>query len=83
MMGDMKSCCVVHKIAWVLVMVGAINWGLVGIGMFMKANWNLVNMLLGSWPQVEWAVYILVGVSAVAMLFKDNCKQCRVEMKKM
>lgn len=83
MMSDMKSCCSVHKICWILVMIGALNWGLVGLGGFMKMNWNVVNLLLGSWPQVEWVVYILVGVSAVAMLFKDSCKMCRMEMKKM
>ncbi|MEK7473189.1 MAG: DUF378 domain-containing protein [Patescibacteria group bacterium] len=70
-------------IAWVLVMVGALNWGLVGIGNFAGSNWNVVNLLLGAWPQVEWLVYILVGVSAGAMLIKDKCKMCQVEMKKM
>lgn len=73
MMGKM---CGGHKVAWVLVLVGALNWGLVGIGAFMGANWNVVNVLLGAWPQVEWVVYILVGVSAVMMLFKDKCKAC-------
>ncbi len=55
-------------VAWVLVMVGALNWGLVGLGAFMGSNWNVVNMLLGSWPSVEWLVYVLVGASAVWML---------------
>ncbi len=80
MMGKM---CSGHMIAWVLVMVGALNWGLVGIGNFAGSNWNVVNLLLGAWPQVEWLVYILVGVSAGAMLIKDKCKMCQVEMKKM
>lgn len=63
--------CLVHKIAWVLVLVGALNWGLVG-----GFNWNLVNALLGNWPMVEKAVYILVGLSAVAALFVCKCKKC-------
>lgn len=69
--------CTVHMIAWWLMVIGAINWGLVGIGGFMGQNWNVVNMLLGNWPQVEWVVYILVGASAVAMLFKDSCSMCK------
>lgn len=73
MMGKM---CSGHMVAWILLLVGGLNWGLVGIGGFAGANWNVVNLLLGAWPQVEWVVYILVGVSAVMMLFKDKCKMC-------
>lgn len=54
-----------NGIACVLVIVGGLNWGLVGLGGFMGADWNVVSMILGSWPQVEWLVYILVGLSAV------------------
>lgn len=60
-----------NTIAWILVVIGAINWGLVGLSGFAGAsNWNVVNMILGSWPQVEWAVYVLVGASGVWMLVK-------------
>jgi len=58
----------VELIGYILVMVGALNWGLIGLGGFMGADWNVVSMLLGAWPQVEWLVYILVGLSAVWML---------------
>jgi len=62
-----------HMVAFTLVIVGALNWGLVGL-----LNFNLVNMLLGSWPVVEKVVYILVGVSAVYTLVthKEDCKIC-------
>lgn len=59
-------------VAWWLMWIGAVNWGLVGIGGFMGQNWNLVNRLLGSMPQVEWIVYVLVGVSAVYVLAKKH-----------
>lgn len=57
----------VSMLAWVLVVVGGVNWGLVGVAMLMGsgANWNVVNLLLGSWPMVEAVVYVLVGVSAL------------------
>ena len=60
-------------ISIVLVVIGAINWGLVGIGSLMSSNWNVVNMILGSWPTVENIVYILVGLAGLwelVMLFK-------------
>jgi len=67
-----------HMVAWILVIVGALNWGLVGLGGFLGGSWNLVNMILGSWPMLEWLVYVLVGASAVYELVthKKNCKQC-------
>ena len=69
-MDSCGKCCAMTKLAKVLVIIGALNWGLVGLGGFMGSNWNLVNMLLGSWPQVEWVVYILVGLAGVKLLIK-------------
>ena len=67
-----------HMVAMILVWVGAINWGLIGLGGFMGANWNVVGMILGSWPMLEWLVYVLVGLSGVYEIFmhKGNCKAC-------
>jgi hypothetical protein len=55
-------------IASILVIIGALNWGLVGIGGFIGQDLNVVNMLLGAWPMVEWVVYVLVGLSGVVQL---------------
>ena len=75
MMGKM---CQVHKVAWVLLIVGGLNWGLVALGSYMGSNWNVVNLLLGSWPAVETVVYLLVGLSALALLIthKGDCRAC-------
>ena len=64
--------------AFILLIVGGLNWGLVGLGGFFGANWNVVNLILGSWPSVEWIVYILVGLSAILLVctHKKNCKVC-------
>ncbi|MFB6071179.1 MAG: DUF378 domain-containing protein [Halanaeroarchaeum sp.] len=53
----------------VLVVVGAINWGLVGIGTGLNANWNLVNLLFGSIPALEAAICLLVGLAGLYELF--------------
>ncbi|MBR3693484.1 MAG: DUF378 domain-containing protein [Erysipelotrichales bacterium] len=47
----------INMIALTLVIVGALNWGLIGFFGF-----NLVNFLLGGWPLIERLVYILVGI---------------------
>lgn len=66
---------IVHMTAFALVIVGALNWGLVGLFEF-----NLVAALLGSMPMVEKVVYILVGAAAVfeAATHLTNCKTCKM-----
>lgn len=61
-----------HTLAFVLVIVGALNWLLVAFG------WNLVEMILGGWPTLVTLVYVLVGLSAVYLVFthKTSCKMC-------
>lgn len=63
--------CNGSKLGWVLVMVGALNWGLVG-----GFGYNLVESLLGGWPTVLRVVYVLVGLSAVMLLVGCRCKMC-------
>lgn len=75
----MKNCrCTPSTIAKILVIVGGINWGLVGAGMLMNSmsSWNLVNMIFGNMPMIEGIVYLLVGVSAIVMIFGCKCKKC-------
>lgn len=67
-------------ISCILVVIGALNWGLVGLGGFIGQNLNVVNLLLGQWPQVEWSVYLLVGIAAIVHIIM--CMQeCSVEKK--
>ena len=56
--------------AFVLVVVGALNWGLVGLGNFMGANWNLVQLIFGGLPWLRDVVYLLVGLAAVYGIVK-------------
>jgi len=51
-------------IVWVLVIIGGLNWGLVG-----AFNWNLVSAIFGAVSWLESLIYILVGLSAIYMIF--------------
>ena len=64
---------VLHVISFTLVVVGAINWGLIG-----GFDTNLVSLLVGSSPAFERLVYILVGLSGVYLLttHKIDCMIC-------
>ncbi len=70
--------CTLRFIAKILVLVGALNWGLIGLGAFFGGNWNVVSMLIGSWsPLLEYVVYILVGAAAVYKLVGCKCRICK------
>lgn len=57
------------QFARVLVVIGGVNWGLIGLGMLLGGkDWNVVNMILGSVPMLEAIVYVLVGLAAVWMI---------------
>lgn len=52
-------------LAIVLLVIGGINWGLVG-----AFNYNLVTSLLGDGSTMTRAVYALVGLCALYEAFK-------------
>lgn len=74
MCGVLKKGCPVHKLAWLLVLIGALNWGLVGL-----FGLNLVELVFGSIAWLERLVYVLVGLSAVLALVGCPCKKCKAE----
>lgn len=51
---------IIDKIALALVIIGAINWGLIGLFSF-----NLVDILFGAMSIISRIVYILVGISGL------------------
>jgi hypothetical protein len=51
-------------IAFILVVVGGLNWGLVGL-----LEFDLVATIFGDMSTFSRIVYSLVGLSAVYMLF--------------
>lgn len=66
---------VLSTVVCVLVVVGALNWGLVGLGWLVSgADWNVVHMLLGKWMKLEAVVYVLVGLAGVYKLVM--CSKC-------
>jgi uncharacterized protein len=53
-----------QKLAYVLVIIGALNWGLVGF-----FDFNLVTTIFGSVAWLVSVIYDLVGLSAVLLIF--------------
>jgi len=55
---------VIDWIALVLVIVGAVNWGLVGLGIG-----DLVDMIFGSISWLATTVYVLVGLAGLWTIY--------------
>ncbi len=70
-----KSICA--QIAYWLTVIGGLNWGLYGLGYFFGGNWDVLYLLLGSFPTVLNIVYIVVGLAAIFTIVgcsKSSCK---------
>lgn len=61
-----------HMVAFVLLVIGGLNWLLVAFG------YNVVEMIFGPGSTLTNAVYVLVGLGALYELFthKQHCTLC-------
>ena len=67
-----------NKIALVLLIIGGLNWGLVGI-----FNFDLVAFIFGAGSLLARAVYVLVAIGAVVaipMLLSDDANPAAGDM---
>jgi len=73
---DTKSCkyCCCCKIVGAIVIIGALNWGLVGV-----ADFNLVDYIFGNGSIASRVIYSVVGLSGLALLASHfmECTACR------
>lgn len=62
-----------HLITFSLVIIGGLNWLLVGL-----FDWNLATLVGGEGTTAANIVYILIGLSAVYEIatHKGRCKAC-------
>lgn len=65
-----------HKIAFVLVVIGGINWLLLAV-----LGWEIGQIFGGMSAPISQIIYVLVGLSAIylAVTHKKNCKDCEVK----
>ncbi len=62
-----------HKITFILLIIGGLNWLLVGL-----FKWDVGNLLGGQDATFSRIIYILVGLSAIyeVAIHKTCCKGC-------
>lgn len=59
----MYKLTLIDKVSFVLVILGALNWLLLGL-----VNFNLVSTILGGVPVLVRTAYILVGLAGIDMI---------------
>lgn len=70
-----------HKVSFILLIIGGLNWGLAGLGSLAGgSDWNVVHLILGSLGPIEAIVYVLVGLAAISEVVshKKLCRNCNV-----
>lgn len=60
----MNTAKTLDIIALILVIIGGINWGLVGL-----LSFNLVDKMFGAGGILSQTIYTLVGISAIYLIF--------------
>jgi len=60
----MEDLNVLDWVALILTIIGALNWGLVGLGKF-----NLVKYLFGDETALSRTIYTLVGLAGLYMIY--------------
>ena len=70
----LKQGCLLCKIVGAIAIIGALNWGLVGI-----FNFNLVEAVFGYMNAITRVIYALVGLSGIALLvsYFTVCPACK------
>lgn len=58
----------IERIALWLVLIGALNWGLVALG-FNLVSW-ITNLIM--LPVLANVIYILIGISAIIVFIKER-----------
>lgn len=61
---ELREMVALITIALILVVIGALNWGLVGF-----FNFNLVSAIFGERSAVSKIIYALVGIAGVYTIF--------------
>ncbi len=63
----------IHTITFILLVIGGLNWLVLGL-----FGWDLGVLFGGQMELISRVIYVLVGVAAVYEIFshKNNCRAC-------
>lgn len=56
----------------ILLIIGGLNLGLVGLGLFIGKNLNFIDLLSAFYPSLPAIIYSVIGLFAIFAIFKKN-----------
>lgn len=74
----MKKMSTLGRIAFILVVVGGLNWGLVGL-----FDFDLVATIFGKMSPLSKIIYVLIGLSTINVIFAGINKSKMGQMEQM
>ncbi len=60
---------VLDKIAMILLLLGGLNWGLVGVADFNVIMWTFIAMSM-----LQHAIYVSIGIAAIWTIARRVCR---------
>lgn len=57
-------------LAKILLIIGGINLGLVGFGLFIHKNLDFISLLSAFYPDLPAIIFSIIGLSAILLIFK-------------
>ena len=69
---------IIPTLSMVIIILGALNWGLIGLGELMGGqNWNVIAQIFDQWPEVLYFSYLIIGIAGIWVLFDWYSKTSR------
>ncbi len=60
------------RIGRILLIIGGLNWGLIGLGIFINKNLNFIDLLSAFYPNLPAIIYSVIGLIALIFIFKKD-----------
>lgn len=59
-------------LARILLIIGGLNLGLMGLGIFIGKDLNFISLLSAFEPNLPAIIYAVIGLSAIILIFKRS-----------
>lgn len=56
--------------ARILLIIGGLNWGLVGLGYFIGKELNFIDLFSNYYANLPAIIYSVIGAAAILLIFK-------------
>ncbi len=58
-----------YSASFIITCLGALQWGLVGLGGFIGKNLNVIAFVSRGKTTIEYTLYLVVGLAAIAYIW--------------